>query len=47
MMDVDDDEGIDQLTDEYIDEIALRPDQIPWTFEHVERPGELVCFLMS
>lgn len=40
-MDIEDDESIDHITGENIDEIALRPDQIPWTFEHVERPGEL------
>ncbi|KAL3773263.1 hypothetical protein ACHAWO_010963 [Cyclotella atomus] len=39
MMDVDSDEEIDLTNDEVVDELALRQDQIPWTFEHVERPG--------
>jgi hypothetical protein len=41
MMDVDSDDEVDRTTDEVVDELALRPDQIPWTFEHVERPGEI------
>ena len=41
IMDVDIDLDMDQTMDDDVDEIALRPDQIPWTFEHVERPGEI------
>jgi hypothetical protein len=41
MMDVDSDEEIDLTNDEVVDELALRQDQIPWTFEHVERPGKM------
>lgn len=39
MMDIDTDINTEQMTDDDIDQMALRTDQIPWTFEHVERPG--------
>ena len=40
MMDIETDLSTDQMTDDDIDQMSLRPDQIPWTFEHVERPGK-------
>lgn len=37
---VDTDEEIDEMAWENDTDESLRPDQVPWTFQHEERPGK-------
>jgi len=47
VINVDTDEEIDQMAWENETDESLRPDQVPWTFQHEERPGKykMVLFI--
>ncbi len=47
VMDVDTDKDIDQMAWENDTDESLRPDQVPWTFQHEERPGKKFKFSLA